>query len=462
MINSIKNAIAPRHLGLAALCILAWIYMALFRYDALGIEEGAAHALLLNWSIIHQIASPVGMYGVPDLRAIIFVPLDLHWAGSLAAAKVYTMLILFGTGLMMYRWAETTYGEEPAMIATGLLMISPIALMQTDAIGGGIYILAAFILIQILKNALDASPRELPSWFFLIVLLSALCVTIHPLGLAIPIALAWQTWRNKPASNKQRYLTLSVMAASTLFLFLRWGWHELESSPTNFLITLSDSLRGSPLVHGHDGWGIGLTITILFGVAVSIHAWRKSIDLLGLILILASIIGVFNPDHTWAFIFYATTLYLIFPVIISYNQQLNSNGILGKRGISLVTIMIIATTSMIALRDYQAVNKKELKNGIDQLIAELAIDAENPNVPFVAASQWPARTLLACRRDVLPLPPALEDQAKFTQQISGVTHITFDPQNIHQQKLARNVAAISHTFETTVLQPDGVIVKKRQ
>lgn len=147
MLSKLLEAFQPRYLGLIGLCLLAWAYLSLFRYDNFGIEESAALDILLNWSIVHQIASPVAFFGVPDLRAIMFIPLDMYWAGSLIAVKVFTMYILFGTALIMYRWSEEVHGSEPSMMATALLLIAPVSLMQTDAIGSGIYMLFCFVVI---------------------------------------------------------------------------------------------------------------------------------------------------------------------------------------------------------------------------------------------------------------------------------------------------------------------------
>jgi len=102
----------------------------------------------------------------------------------------------------------------------------------------------------------------------------------------------------------------------------------------------------------------------------------------------------------------------------------------------------------------------ESKDWMDQFIAVLQKEAETAPVDqFIAASQWPARTLLVTRRDVLPLPPVSTDIQDFEAKIKGITHIVFNPQQKEMHDLARNMAALSHKYETIALLPGGVVVK---
>jgi len=96
------------------------------------------------------------------------------------------------------------------------------------------------------------------------------------------------------------------------------------------------------------------------------------------------------------------------------------------------------------------------------VISILSNEAEaSPIDGFIAASQWPARTLLATRRDVLPLPPASEEMADFSAKIRGITHVAFNPQQEHMHGLARNFAALSDKYETIALMPGGVVLKQK-
>ncbi len=462
MLSTIRNNLAPRHLGLAGLCLLAWVFIALFRYDNYGIEETAALDLLLNWSIVHQIASPVAFFGVPDLRAILFIPLDMHWVGSLVAAKVFTMFFLFGTALLLYNWGEERHGSEASMIATSLLLIAPIAMMQTDAIGSGVYLLWAFAVAAIFDKLMHESERTTPSWLFLQMLMCAFAVSLHPMGLALPLVVIWR-WLREPVERKKAHrMILSIVAATAIMLLLRWGWYGMDAAAANPLNILADTLLGSPLLHAANSWGMGLIIADL-GLAAMIATLliqRLDIDSTSLMLIVASAIGAVHADHAWALIYWATTAYLGVPLLIKLNERIGWRGMVGQRGLVLVVVMVIVVIATSTAKTSYTIRHMELKSDTDQVIAVLDREAQAaPADQFIAASQWPARTLLVTRRDVLPLPPANPDMQDFAAKIKGVTHLAFNPQQKDLHALARNMAALSDKYETIALMPAGVVVK---
>jgi len=462
MLSTIRNNLAPRHLGLAGLCLLAWVFIALFRYDNYGIEETAALDLLLNWSIVHQIASPVAFFGVPDLRAILFIPLDMHWVGSLVAAKVFTMFFLFGTALLLYNWGEERHGSEATMIATSLLLIAPIAMMQTDAIGSGVYLLWAFAVAAIFDKLMHESERTTPSWLFLQMLMCAFAVSLHPMGLALPLVVIWR-WLREPVERKKAHrMILSVVAATAIMLLLRWGWYGMDAAAANPLNILADTLLGSPLLHAANSWGMGLIVADL-GLAAMIATLliqKLDIDSTSLMLIVASAIGAVHADHAWALIYWATTAYLGVPLLIKLNERIGWRGMVGQRGLVLIVVMIIVVVVTSTAKTSYAIRHMELKSDTDQVIAVLDREAQAaPADQFIAASQWPARTLLVTRRDVLPLPPANPDMQDFAAKIKGITHLAFNPRQKDMHALARNMAALSDKYETIALMPAGVVVK---
>lgn len=465
MLSALRDHLAPRHLGLAGLCLLAWAYMALFRYDSYGIEEAAALSLLLNWSIIHQIASPVAFFGVPDLRAFLFIPLDMHWAGSLDAAKVYTMFILFGTALMLYTWAESRYSGESSMMATALFLIAPISLMQTDAIGSGVYLLAAFAAAAFLDRLLHESERAVPSWFFLLILICAFAISLHPMGLALPLALILRWLPEKEQQGKAKRMIIAMILTTIPMLLLRWGWYGMEDVTAGRLDTLADAILGTPLLHSPNNWGLGLVVADLgaAAIAATLLIYKRNLDSTTLMLILASLIGAIQGDHAWVLLFWATTLYLGIPLLIRLNERIGWRGLSGQRGLVLICVMILATTAMITDKNSRNVDKLQLKSDTDMIISVLEKEALTAPVnAFIAASQWPARTLLATRRDVLPLPPTSEDRDDFSAKIKGITHVAFNPQQENMHGLARNFASLSDHYETIALLPGGVVLKKKE
>jgi len=461
MLSKVQETFQPRYLGLIGLCLLAWAYLSMFRYDNYGIEEGAALAILLNWSIVHQIASPVAFFGVPDLRALFFIPLDMYWAGSLIAVKVFTMYILFGAALIMYRWSEEVHGSESSMMATALLLLAPISLMQTDAIGSGIYLLFCFVVIGWLNQMVRESEKALPSWFFLQLMMTALAISMHPMGLAVPLALVIHWLRSAGDTGKTRRMIISASFVTVFIMFVRWGWYGMDEAAANPLSILGDSLLGSPLLH-ESGVGFGILIAAVLLIIIGINLYRRVNDPVSIMLLSASLIGTLHADQAWVFVAWATTLYLGLPLLIELNERIGGRSLMGQRGILLLLVVGIATISMLNTRQLELVSKQHLKGPVDTLISVLEKEAADTNAPFIAASQWPARTLLVCRRDVLPLPPANDDVATFQKQTTGLTHITFNPQLEKMHALARNAAALSTTFETFALMPDGVVLKAKQ
>jgi len=460
MLSKMQEAFQPRYLGLIGLIFLAWAFLSMFRYDNYGIEESAALDILLNWSIVHQIASPVAFFGVPDLRAILFIPLDMYWAGNLIAVKVFTMYILFGSVLMLYKWSEEVHGGEPSMMASALLLIAPISLMQTDAIGSGVYLLFCFAVAGWLNQMVRDSEKALPSWFFLQLLIAAMAVSMHPMGLAIPLALSIHWLRSAPDAGKARRVIGSMAFVTIFMLFVRWGWYGIDAASDNPLSTLGDSLLGSPLLH-ESGIGAGMLLAAILLMVIAVQAWRRINDPVAMMLIAASLIGTLNADHAWSLICLTTALYLGLPLLIELNERIGNRSLIGQRGILLLLVIAIATVAMINTRQISIVAKQHLKGPVDALISVLENEAGNTDTPFIAASQWPARTLLACRRDVLPLPPASEDVAAFRKQTSGLTHIAFNPHQESMHALSRNAAAMSDSFETIALQFGGVVLKAK-
>ena len=111
-----------------------------------GIDEGAARALLLVWSVAEDVVSPIVTMGLPDFRAIFFVPVGYLWVGNIVAAKIFSMLVMSGAVWAIHRWRQRSGDSEGALLATGLLLISPLLIDQIDTISVAPYLLITFAL----------------------------------------------------------------------------------------------------------------------------------------------------------------------------------------------------------------------------------------------------------------------------------------------------------------------------
>lgn len=465
--NMLKK-IPPR--AWAALIMCLWggaiLWLGLIRFDAFGLDEGAAMALLLNWSVSDQVANPVTTFGGPDLRALLFIPLGLYWSGSILAAKVFTLMVSFGALYLLYRWQQrsnSAQGEETALIATGLLLIAPATLGLADSISTGPYLLLLFGLGWMLDGKYRASDHSISSLYFVQTLLVAITVTLHPMGLAYPLALAWR-WHREPKSQaRKKQVWIGIAVAVTIVLAMQVGWIALSWLENPFT-SLSYAVLGnktadpaliSPLP------GI-IPAALLFLVLLK-NGRHLLNDILGTSLLFALLIGLLVADANWALIALAVLFHAGIPLLIRANQALGKHmGFAGQRGLVMIAILIVATIFMQADRAQAVRNASGLLSPQDELIQTLAPEAADRETRFLAASQWPARTMLAVRADVLPLPPAAKDTPQQLAMIEGITHLIFDHNNPDNTRLASNFRELTNDVLTLTRQPGGVILKLRE
>ncbi len=451
----------------ALLVMVVWggaiLYFGLVRFTPYGLDEGAAMALLLNWSVSDMIANPVTTFGGPDFRALLFIPLGLYWSGSMVAAKVFTLMVTFGAAMLLYTWtrrSDNPNGDETALIATGLLLIAPITIAQADAIGIAPYLLALFGLGWLLDRKYRASEHRISSLFFLQAILVAITVSLHPMGLAYPLALAWR-WHKDPKSQQQKkQVWIGISIASAIILAMQTGWIALDWL-ANPLESLSHALLGntnlSPLAEPR--WIPGLILALLLAIVLWKDARNLLNDLFGSTLLAALLIGLLCADDSWAMITLALLLYRGTPLLIQLNQRLGrSGGFIGQRGLVMTVLFISATVFMQADRAFATLLASGQLSPSDELIQVLAREAEDHERPFLAASQWPARTMLASRRDVLPLPPAAENGETQLQIMTGLTHLIFVHNDPQYSALARNLAEVSDRAKTLAILPGGVLI----
>lgn len=446
--------------GLLAMAVWGGAILAfsLVRFEPYGLDEGAARGLLLNWSVVDNIANPIVIFGVPDFRALLFVPLGLYWAGSLIAAKVFTLILAFCAVWLLYTWNRQTSGTEAALIASALLLVSPLMITQIDAMGVAPYLLLVFGLGLWLDKKYRAAERPLSGFFFQQLLLSAVSVSLHPAGLAYPLALVWR-WYKEPAETRQKrhiYMLTGTLVATILALILRMGWPGMAwwSNPfaTLGLVNLGNQLEDP-------SWIVAtLSAALLLGVLILERRTLLS-DLMGSMLLFGLLIGLIAADAAWAMLGMALVLYRGVPRLIAANEALNRNGLAGQRGLVMAALVMAATSFMLADKSYARIVRDNVLSPQDQLIQALADLAADTKQPFRAASQWPGRSMIACKRDVLPLPPPAKDGEMLLKSIKGITHLAFNPYEPANRELGRNIAELGGQTQTLALQAGGAIIK---
>jgi len=450
----------------ALLALFVWggilLYFNVLRLDNYGLDEGAALALLVNWTVADNIINPIVAFGMPDFRALLFVPLGLYWPGSIIAAKVFTLLIAFIAVLLLYNWSKQSDNDEVALIGSGLLLIAPLTIMQIDQIGVGIYLLLLFGLGCKVDQRQHEAERSIGNWYFVQMLLIAVTVSLHPIGLAYPAALALR-WKQDPVDKKrQQQNFIGIGITTAIVLVMQAGWVDVNWF-INPLNTLSLAIAGADISRmSQPNLFIGLAPFILL-VIVLLYDWRYLLsNTLGTTLLLTSIAGLLIADQTWAMIVMSLLLYRGTHYLIKINKAIKTQGFLGQRGIVFIVMLVLANLFMQIDTSYAKQITSNILSPEDELFRTLALETENADNSIRVASQWPARTMIAVKHAVLPLPPPAENGESFLKMIKGINYLIFahnDPKNTN---LARTIAEVSHNMKTVSIQAGGVIVKVRE
>jgi len=241
---------------------------------------------------------------------------------------------------------------------------------------------------------------------------------------------------------------------------MRWGWAGLESQGGH-LASLGAALTGSPILQTSPPIGYGLIITCLLGFTIATYIYRRYFELFSLTLVIACLIGLLRPDTSWALMALTCILFLGLPMLTALHRRTGIQSLMGQRGLILVLIVVCTSVFTSADKHYRMISQLKLKSDTDYLIASAAAIANTSNADFIIASQWPARTMLATKRDVLPLPPQriLEDASVFSEKTAGITHFMFDQKNPDNKNLARISASLGRQMEAIELLPAGVIIQ---
>jgi len=457
-----RVAIPEKYLRLIVLAV--WIAALFWGFNLVnltpyGLNEGAAKALLFLWSIVDRIANPVATFGTPDMRAILLLPVAIYWSGSMLATKIFTAMLAFFGALFLYYWARRE-NHESALMATALLLICPLTITQISSVGTGPMLLLTFGLGLWVSNTYRAKPRPLGGWFFVQLLVVITAVSLHPAGLGYALALAW-LWIRDPLNKQQRrQIMVGLAIAIPLIMTFQNGWQKDIVWFSNPLVTLSNALQNGAVGFGEPaGWLGGFILALLLIIVIIKDRAFLLNDLMGSSLLFAVIVGLVAATPEWAVVAIALLLYRGLALLVAFNQSFNSKSLMGQRGIVIVVLMVVSSTFMLADKQYHQVVQSELLSPTDDIIQQLAVEAADPDASFQAASQWPARTMLACRRDVFPLPYAADDSAEFLSSIKGITHLIFDHTLEANLGLSKNISELSGIAETLSLQEAGVVIR---
>jgi len=459
--------------GLLALALWGLAALLIMQQGPLGLEESGAKALLLDWSIADQVANSAVTLGIPDWRALLWLPVGYLWTGQVLAIKIFSILLMILTAQLLYRWRAEEGQEEAALLATGLLLISPVTITQLDSLSPGAGLLTAFIMGAWLNREYRATPTALGGWFFAQLALCAFAVSLHPIGLAYPLSLLWAWYKTPIDRRQQKIFFIGIIAVVLLTLVMRMGWHDVwfwqnpvqSAAALLWGSSLDESLSAVDVLTGV----AVLTLLLMLAISQRKRLWQ---DLMGRNLLLGVVIGLCVNDAAWSFIALAFLLFVGAPVLLQPRAWFAERSFLMQRGWLWVLLLVVATVFMRADRAHHDQIHLQMMGAQDQLIKTFAdnvnalraeSDAKNIPMPRIrVASQWPARTMVACRCDALPLPPAAADAPAQMALLKGVSHLILAPSDARNLGLAANLSQLGTQLETVSLQPGGVLLQVRK
>jgi hypothetical protein len=460
-----------------------WAYLALAFWGALsflllnktsyGIDEGAARALLLVWSVVDDVVSPIVATGLPDFRTIFLVPAGFLWSGNVLAAKITTIFVTSVAVWFIYGWRQRSGDSESALLASGILLISPLVIDQIDTISVAPFLLTIFALGAWSDKIYREAPLAFGGVYFAQMFLCLVSTTLHPAGLAYPLVLLW-TWYKTPVGKQQKFFFGGVIFSVLFALLLTLGWHNVEWF-TNPIRSLSSVFSGSAASKDIGGvrWVTGIGISLVLLLVIWKQAGNLWADFLGRILFAALVLGMLVGDETWSIIALVICLFWGFPLLLRTRTS-SADSFWGQRGITLSLLFVISTSFMLADKaHYQKVIGgnlaprdsliKTLAENIKNLMDEETKSALPKKQPLLIASQWPGLTMLACRCGTYPLPPPAKDEQELYKKLHGVNYLVFDPHDPKNSSLSHNLSIMdAGKTETVALEEGGVIVEIKE
>jgi hypothetical protein len=189
-------------------------------------------------------------------------------------------------------------------------------------------------------------------------------------------------------------------------------------------------------------WIIGNGLLLL--VALVIWKDRKFLvtDFVGKMLLVGAGIGLFVAGDNWAVIISALVLYRGSALLMGQSQTGLTPYSSQKQGVVLIALLACSTAFMLADKARYLSLKAHALGPQDRIIQLLANDAADPALKIRIASQWPARTMIATKREVFPLPMAAKTGEELLANIKGITHLVFD----HNDKKIKTWPATSQTL----------------
>jgi hypothetical protein len=258
-------------------------------------------------------------------------------------------------------------------------------------------------------------------------------------------------------------------------LLIRMGWNG-QAWFQNPVKSLGSILTGSPLDDEPSvmQWLPGGIILLLLATIIIKQYRRLWSDLTGRTLLIGLLLGAMVGDQAWGMIALCIVLYFGLPMLLDSKQSVSGTSFMKQRGWVLLLVFICSTFFMRADRTYYEIGQRNELSAQDQLIRTLAVTAESDrqtsdaddsekNRPrFIVASEWPGRTMIACKCDTFPLPPVARNPEAQLANLHSITYLLLDPKQTANIELARNLSLLGGIVETLSLQPAGVLLHVKE
>ena len=477
--------------AVAALVGWALGMTALLDRSSYGLDEATARVVLLLWSVSDQVPAPIVTLGVPDFRALFLAPAGIVFSGSLLAVKICTLLIYLAAVVGAYRWRMRQGDAESPLLASGLLLIAPIAARVVDRVDVAPFLLFGLMLGAWAQEIYRETRARFGGWYFAQLLLCLALTTLHPAGVAYPVLLAASWLRGagaQPGSpvgvipgGERTHVLIGIGIATGAGLLLSWGWPQ-QHWFGNPLAALPRELFGlEPQTDAGENLVLVLGAVLFTALAavlwLSRREWRQ--DALGRYLVAALAICALCGDRSFALLALALLLHWGFPLLLRVRLG-TASGFAGQRGVAFALLLVLSTAFLVADRArYAELQREPQLSAQDRLIRILAEDVQRSSQQAAAnaqpgrvsredkarsgprvASQWPGRTMIACRCSTLPLPPANEEPERFTAYLRGISYVLFDPREPANRELSRSFSRLAgNVAETMALEEGGVVLR---
>lgn len=479
-----RSRIAGEFGTVFALVIWALAVTSLLDRSAYGLTEALARDLLLLWSAADQVPMPIVTLSLPDVRTLFLLPAGVVFSGSLLAAKCVGLLVHLAGVIAIFRWrSRDPANAESALLATGVLLISPLSIHMIDTLDPALFVGLALVLGVWAEHMYHQSRARFGGWYFAQAIVSFLLVDLHPAGLAYPLWLGLRWMRRGTAAGdedniipgrERTHVLIGVALASLLGLFCSGFWPRLGAE-RNPLLAMGQLLPIDglpPVVAMILGGAAGALVLALFWFQ------RRSLreDGLGTVLGFAWLISLISADATTAYLGLLLLLHWGFRSVLDLRLPVGS-GFLAQRGIGFAVLIALCSGALISDRSrLEALRGEPVLSAQDDLIDRLARKVQEDNQaeplkPGLAdketrarttlrvASQWPGRTMLACRCNALPLPPAMADSGRFAANLAGIRYVIFDPRDPVNRPLVESFAVQGgNLVQTLALERAGVLL----